>query len=124
MFCLDLKRQKFNYRYCRYLTENNKEYLIDIQQTDGRYYSIRNWYLIAKYITLGKMKISDLEPHFEDELFVYLTKNNYKKESLKLRIIFNKKFSLYFMCNFMNLVRLVYTIIIPIFACILCLSIW
>ena len=69
------------------------------------------------------MKISDLEPHFEDELFVYLTKNNYKKESLKLRIIFNKKFSLYFMCNFMNLVRLVYTIIIPIFACILCLSI-
>ena len=121
MFCLDLKRQKL---YCRYLTENNKEYLIDIQQTDGRYYSIRNWYLIAKYITLGKMKISDLEPYFEDELFFYTTKNNCKKEKLKLRSIFNKNFSLNFMAKFDGWAYVIYCLIIPIILGILDVSLW
>ena len=118
------KKQKFDYRYCRYLAENEKEYLIDVQQNEGRYYSIRNWYLIAKYITLGKMKISDLEPHFEDELFFYTAKNNYKEEKIKLRSIFNKNFSLNFMPKFDGLFYIIYCLIIPIVLGILDVSLW
>ncbi len=91
-------KTKTRSKYKIYTANNGKKYLVEINRS-GRYYSLRNWYLIAKYITLGKMKINDLNEHFEDELFVYLTNENFVKEKLKLRIFFNIDFSLNFFCN-------------------------
>lgn len=70
------------------------------------------------------MKISELNKHYEDELFVYLTKNNYKKEKLKLKNFFGKKFSLYFMSSYSDWLTIIYFAIVPIISGILCLSIW
>ena len=122
-FFIRHKRPKFAYRYCKYIANNGKEYLIDTQ-AEGRYYSIRNWYLISKYITLGKMKISELGEHFENELFVYLNNNDFKKDKLKLRSFFGKRFSLYFMASYSDWLSIIYFFIVPILSGILCLSIW
>lgn len=65
-------------RYNIFTANNGKKYLIDIEE-ENRNYSIRNWYLISKYITCNKMTINDLPSYFEDDLFVYLTTEKFQK---------------------------------------------
>ena len=96
------KKSKIKSSYKIYTANNGKQYLVDLNE-GSKCFLMRNWYLIAKYITLGKMKINDLHQYFEDDLFLYLTNENYVKEKLKLWSIFNIDFSLNFMPKYDNL---------------------
>ena len=100
-------KQKFKSKYKIYDAINGNEYLVDLNQ-EGRYYNIRNWYLIAKYITCGKMKITDLGNQFEDDLFVYLKLEGYKKEKLKLWNFFASQFSLNFLLWWFKIIDFFY----------------
>lgn len=97
-------KNKNDSKYGIYTAKNNKKYLIDLHSFGtSRYYAIRNWYLVSKYIICKKMKISDLPIHFEDQLFFYISNNEYLNDSLKLRkVIFSPKFSL----NIFRILRL------------------
>ena len=92
-FRIKTAKPRFESKYYKYVANDGKKYLIDKDFKES-YFKIRNWYLVSKYITCGKVEIKDLPWHFQDELFFYLTTKDYKPEKLKLRCIFGLKFSL------------------------------
>ncbi len=121
-FKIFARKPKINSKYQIYKANNGKNYLIDIN-AEGKYYSIRNWYLISKYIVCNKMSVNDLDANFEDELFVYLSTNKFKKEFKKLKCIFSRKFSLYFLPNLSDWLSITF-FVIPIISMIVFFSVW
>lgn len=109
-------------KYHIYKAFDNNNYLIDID-ADGRYFSIRNWYLTAKYIAMKEIEFSNLKDFFKDEFFIYLTLENYKEEKLKLKRFFSINFSLNFPVKFNIFFGYIYWIRMFV-GIILILSIW
>ncbi len=97
------RKIKNNSSFYTFKAHNGNEYLLD-KHSFNKYYLFRNWYLTAKYITMNKVDISQLPKYFEDSLFVFIKPINdnetHKKDNIKLRQIFNVKFSLNFMSDF------------------------